>query len=127
MQVVTPVNWNKGDDVIIHAAVNDQQAKELFPDYKAPLVRIFIPYLDLNPKSDFRTWFAAVLAIRQVAFLGVGPSDASMLTAKICLFFRFRESQKGINPCLYDSLFALFFGERPKKNIKCRFPNSFSF
>jgi alkyl hydroperoxide reductase subunit AhpC len=37
-QVVTPVNWNKGDDVIVHASLNDQQAKELFPNHTAPLV-----------------------------------------------------------------------------------------
>ncbi|CAG8696741.1 12214_t:CDS:2 [Acaulospora colombiana] len=39
-KVVTPVNWNKGDDVIVHASLNEQQAKELFPDHTAPL-----PYL----------------------------------------------------------------------------------
>jgi hypothetical protein len=41
MQVVTPVNWKKGDDVIVHAAVKDDEAKQLFPDYRQPLVRIF--------------------------------------------------------------------------------------
>ncbi|KIM33282.1 hypothetical protein M408DRAFT_326058 [Serendipita vermifera MAFF 305830] len=36
-KVVTPVNWKKGDDVIVHASLNDNQAKELFPEHKAPL------------------------------------------------------------------------------------------
>ena len=31
-QVATPVNWNKGDDVIIVPAVSDEDAKEKFPD-----------------------------------------------------------------------------------------------
>ena len=36
-QVATPVNWNKGDDVIIVPAVNDKEAKEKFPaGWEAP-------------------------------------------------------------------------------------------
>ena len=31
-QVATPVNWTKGDDVIIVPAVSDAEAKEKFPD-----------------------------------------------------------------------------------------------
>ncbi|KAH0840031.1 Ssu72-like protein-domain-containing protein [Lanmaoa asiatica] len=31
-KVTTPVNWNKGDDVIVHPAVNNEEAKKLFPD-----------------------------------------------------------------------------------------------
>jgi thioredoxin-dependent peroxiredoxin len=30
-KIATPVNWRQGDDVIITSAVNDEQAKELFP------------------------------------------------------------------------------------------------
>ena len=30
-KVATPVNWKQGDDVIIVPAVNDEQAKDLFP------------------------------------------------------------------------------------------------
>jgi len=36
-KIVTPVNWSKGKDVIIHPAVTDEQAKTLFPDFKQPL------------------------------------------------------------------------------------------
>jgi hypothetical protein len=36
-KVSTPVNWQQGDDVIISGSVNDEQAKELFPDgWEAP-------------------------------------------------------------------------------------------
>jgi alkyl hydroperoxide reductase subunit AhpC len=36
-QVATPVNWNKGDDVIIIPAVNDEEAKKRFPEgWEAP-------------------------------------------------------------------------------------------
>ena len=31
-KVATPVNWNPGDDVIIVPSVNNEQAKEMFPD-----------------------------------------------------------------------------------------------
>ena len=30
--VATPVNWNKGDDVIIKPSVKDEEAKKLYPD-----------------------------------------------------------------------------------------------
>ena len=31
-KLATPANWNKGDDVIIVPAVNNEEAKSLFPD-----------------------------------------------------------------------------------------------
>ncbi len=47
-QVATPVNWNRGDDVIIVPAVPDEQAREKFPDgWKAPK-----PYLRIVPQPD---------------------------------------------------------------------------
>jgi len=33
-KVTTPVNWKKGDDVIVHPAVNNDEAKTLFPEVK---------------------------------------------------------------------------------------------
>jgi alkyl hydroperoxide reductase subunit AhpC len=36
-KITTPVNWQKGEDVIIHPGVSDQQAKELFPGFRQPL------------------------------------------------------------------------------------------
>ena len=45
-QVATPVNWKKGDDVIIVPAVSDEQAKQKFPGgWKAPK-----PYLRIVPQ-----------------------------------------------------------------------------
>ena len=36
-KVATPAQWQQGDDVIIAGSVNDEQAKELFPDgWEAP-------------------------------------------------------------------------------------------
>jgi alkyl hydroperoxide reductase subunit AhpC len=36
-KVATPVNWKKGEDVIIAGSVNDEEAKKLFPaGWKAP-------------------------------------------------------------------------------------------
>ena len=31
-KVATPVNWQRGEDVIIVPAVSDEEAKEMFPD-----------------------------------------------------------------------------------------------
>jgi alkyl hydroperoxide reductase subunit AhpC len=42
-QVATPVNWNDGDDVIITAAVSDEEAKTKFPkgwDAQKPYLRV---------------------------------------------------------------------------------------
>jgi thioredoxin-dependent peroxiredoxin len=35
-RVATPANWKPGDDVIIGGSVSDDEAKKLFPGYKAP-------------------------------------------------------------------------------------------
>ena len=36
-RVATPVNWQRGDDVIIAGSVTDDEAKKLFPGgWKAP-------------------------------------------------------------------------------------------
>jgi hypothetical protein len=31
-RITTPVNWNKGDDVIVHPSVSNDEAKQLFPE-----------------------------------------------------------------------------------------------
>nr|VWP00679.1 Protein kinase domain-containing protein [Ganoderma boninense] len=33
-RITTPVNWNKGDDVIVHPSVSNEEAKTLFPEFK---------------------------------------------------------------------------------------------
>lgn len=43
-RITTPINWIPGDDVIVHPSVNNDQAKELFPDF-----RIVKPYLRFTP------------------------------------------------------------------------------
>src|ERR1700747_2262563 len=44
-KVSTPVNWNPGEDVIIAGSVSDEQAKEIFGDWKAPR-----PYIRIVPQ-----------------------------------------------------------------------------
>jgi thioredoxin-dependent peroxiredoxin len=44
-KVSTPVNWQQGDDVIISGSVSNDEAKELFGDWKAPK-----PYLRIVPQ-----------------------------------------------------------------------------
>jgi len=43
-RVTTPVNWHKGDDVIVHPSVSNDEAKTLFPDFT-----IHKPYLRTTP------------------------------------------------------------------------------
>ena len=45
-RITTPVNWNVGDDVIVHPSVKNDEAKTLFPDF-----RIVKPYLRYTPLS----------------------------------------------------------------------------
>ena len=33
-RVTTPVNWQKGEDVIVHPGISNDEAKTLFPNYK---------------------------------------------------------------------------------------------
>jgi thioredoxin-dependent peroxiredoxin len=44
-KVSTPVNWRRGEDVIIAGSVSDEQAKELFGEWRAPK-----PYLRIVPQ-----------------------------------------------------------------------------
>jgi alkyl hydroperoxide reductase subunit AhpC len=46
-KVSTPVNWNPGDDVIISGSVSDEQAKEIFGEWKAPR-----PYIRIVPQPE---------------------------------------------------------------------------
>ncbi|CAM1508607.1 Fc.00g054550.m01.CDS01 [Cosmosporella sp. VM-42] len=43
-KITTPINWVPGDDVIVHPAVSNEQAKTLFPEF-----RIVKPYLRFTP------------------------------------------------------------------------------
>ena len=35
-KVATPVNWKQGEDVIIAGSVSNDEAKEIFGDWKSP-------------------------------------------------------------------------------------------
>ena len=44
-KVATPVNWQRGEDVIIAGSVSDEAAKEIYPDgWKSPK-----PYIRIVP------------------------------------------------------------------------------
>jgi alkyl hydroperoxide reductase subunit AhpC len=49
-RVTTPINWVPGDDVIVHPSVKNEEAKELFPDF-----RIVKPYLRFTPLPKDKT------------------------------------------------------------------------
>jgi len=49
-RVTTPINWVPGDDVIVHPSVNNDLAKELFPNF-----RIVKPYLRFTPLPKEKT------------------------------------------------------------------------
>jgi len=46
-RVATPVNWKQGDDVIIAGSVSNDEAKEIFGDWKAPK-----PYIRIVPQPS---------------------------------------------------------------------------
>ncbi|KAF7416266.1 hypothetical protein PC9H_002531 [Pleurotus ostreatus] len=43
-RITTPVNWKKGDDVIVHPSVSNEEAKTLFPEHT-----VHKPYLRTTP------------------------------------------------------------------------------
>ena len=47
--ISTPVDWNKGDEVIISTAISNEEAKQRFPKG----VKIVKPYLRYTPQPDF--------------------------------------------------------------------------
>ena len=49
-KVTTPINWVPGDDVIVHPSIKNEEAKELFPDFK-----IIKPYLRVTPLPKEKT------------------------------------------------------------------------
>ncbi|KAL6712549.1 peroxiredoxin 1 [Coniothyrium glycines] len=49
-RITTPINWVPGDDVIVHPAVKNEEAKTLFPDF-----RIVKPYLRFTPLPKEKT------------------------------------------------------------------------
>ncbi|KAK8075723.1 mitochondrial peroxiredoxin PRX1 [Apiospora hydei] len=49
-KITTPINWVPGDDVIVHPAVKNEEAKELFPDF-----RTVKPYLRFTPLPKDKT------------------------------------------------------------------------
>jgi alkyl hydroperoxide reductase subunit AhpC len=48
-KVATPVNWRRGDDVIIAGSVSDEEAAQRFPGYRA-----IKPYLRVTPDPGVR-------------------------------------------------------------------------
>jgi len=49
-RITTPINWIPGDDVIVHPSVKNEEAKELFPNF-----RIVKPYLRFTPLPKEKT------------------------------------------------------------------------
>jgi 20S proteasome subunit alpha 2 len=43
-RITTPVNWQKGDDVIVHPTVSNEEAKTLFPEFTIHKVFSFYAY-----------------------------------------------------------------------------------
>jgi alkyl hydroperoxide reductase subunit AhpC len=46
-KVATPVNWKPGDDAIIAGSVSNDEAKEIFGDWKSPK-----PYIRIVPQPQ---------------------------------------------------------------------------
>ncbi|KAH8791024.1 mitochondrial peroxiredoxin PRX1 [Hyaloscypha finlandica] len=48
-RVTTPVNWNPGEDVIVHPSVKDEEAKTLFPEFR--VVKPYLRYTTLSKEA----------------------------------------------------------------------------
>lgn len=46
-RVTTPINWQPGDDVIVAPVIKDEEAKKLFPNFRAVK-----PYLRFTPLPE---------------------------------------------------------------------------
>jgi len=46
-RVATPVNWKQGEDVFLTGAITNDEAKELFGDWKEPK-----PYIRIVPQPN---------------------------------------------------------------------------
>ena len=53
-KVSTPVNWRQGEDVIIAGSVSNDEAKEIFGEWREPK-----PYIRIVPQPEFRQQTAA--------------------------------------------------------------------
>jgi hypothetical protein len=60
-RIATPVNWKQGEDVIIHASVNNEEAKTLFPAHKAHLVGLLSCAADQIVEDQCRYFFQPYL------------------------------------------------------------------
>lgn len=49
-RITTPINWIPGDDVIVHPSIKNDEAKDLFPDFK-----VIKPYLRTTPLPKEKT------------------------------------------------------------------------
>jgi glutaredoxin/glutathione-dependent peroxiredoxin len=48
-RIATPINWNVGEDVIIHPSVNNEDAKTLFPEFRT--VKSYLRYAPLSKET----------------------------------------------------------------------------
>jgi glutaredoxin/glutathione-dependent peroxiredoxin len=48
-RITTPIDWNPGEDVIIHPSVKNEQAKEMFPGFR--IVKPYLRYTTM-PKGE---------------------------------------------------------------------------
>ncbi|KAH8747156.1 mitochondrial peroxiredoxin PRX1 [Hyaloscypha sp. PMI_1271] len=48
-RITTPVNWNPGEDVIVHPSVKDEEAKTLFPEFR--VVKPYLRYTTLSKEA----------------------------------------------------------------------------
>jgi alkyl hydroperoxide reductase subunit AhpC len=49
-KVATPVNWHQGEDVVIAGSMSDDEAKEVFGEWRSPR-----PYLRIVPQPQVRS------------------------------------------------------------------------
>lgn len=68
LDVGTPANWQKGEDVVILPSVDDEQASKLFPQGFTAIK----PYLRITPHPDVK---GGAAALEDKASVGTSEAD----------------------------------------------------
>ncbi|PPQ92395.1 hypothetical protein CVT25_008745 [Psilocybe cyanescens] len=82
-RVTTPVNWKKGDDVIVHPSVSNDEAKTLFPQFSQHLCRGCYSLTVFSPSGKLVQIEHALAAVSQgTTSLGIKATNGIVIATE---------------------------------------------